>query len=114
MFTTLHEDCMNFLREAFRVRPVEPSVVVTHHVPTLINYPSVYRNSLLTDAFAVELFEFIADVAPDYWIYGHHHINVPDFKINETIMATNQLGYVSHYEHGSFRRGAIIGIGQGQ
>jgi len=114
VFTMLHEECMNFLRDTFRIKLPEPTVVVTHHVPTLINYPSVYRNSRLTEAFAVELSDFIADAAPDYWIYGHHHINVPDFKVDETIMVTNQLGYVSHYEHGSFRRSAMIRVGGGQ
>jgi len=35
----------------------------------------------LNEAFAVELFELIEDSGPDYWIYGHHHNNIPDFSI---------------------------------
>ena len=92
---------------------IEPTVVVTHHVPTLIHYSSVYRSSRLTVAFAVEPFDFIADATPDYWIYGHHHINVPDFKMDETMMVINQLGYVRHYEQGPFRISTIIMIGDG-
>ena len=86
-----------------------PTVVVTHHVPTLMNYPSAYRNSPLNEAFAVELFDLIHDWGPDTWIYGHHHVNIPVFKIGQTKMLTNQLGYVHWHEHGSFRRDVVIG-----
>jgi hypothetical protein len=81
-----------------------PIVVITHHVPSLMNYPKIYKNSPLTEAFAVELFDLIDDSGAACWIYGHHHANTPEFNIGRTKMLTNQLGYVHHYEHGSFRR----------
>jgi hypothetical protein len=42
--------------------------------------------------FAVGLFDFIADSEVDCWIYGHHHVNSPEFNIKKTKMLTNQLG----------------------
>ena len=110
-FSLLHEESVAFLKNALREGGTEPIVVVTHHVPTLMNYPRVYRNSPLTEAFAVELFDLINDSGVTCWIYGHHHINTPGFTIGKTAMLTNQLGYVRHYEHESFRRGAVVELG---
>lgn len=108
-FTALHEESVAFMQKALKEGQTIPTVVVTHHVPTLLNYPPVYKGSLLTEAFAVELFDLIETSGPDWWIYGHHHINTPAFRIGRTGMLTNQLGYVHHREHGSFRRDLVIG-----
>lgn len=86
------------------------TVVVSHHVPTLMNYPRIYKNSPLTEAFAVELFDLIADSAVDCWIYGHHHINTPEFRVGKTRMLTNQLGYVHRYEYKSFEREKMVEV----
>ncbi|MBN9379120.1 MAG: metallophosphoesterase [Chitinophagaceae bacterium] len=107
-FSLLHEDSLNFLIKALYKEKEGPTVVITHHVPSLMNYPQVYKNSLLTEAFAVELFDLITNAGADCWIYGHHHVNTPEFNIGRTRMLTNQLGYVRQYEHKSFRRGATI------
>jgi len=109
-FSLLHEESLGFLRDAINEAKQEQMVVVSHHVPTLMNYPAVYKNSPLTEAFAVELFDLIADSEIDCWIYGHHHVNTPDFTIGKTRMLTNQLGYVRHHEHGSFRRDAMVEV----
>lgn len=107
-FTMLHEAHLAFLKNALGLAREFPSIVVTHHVPTLMNYPAIYKNSSLTEAFAVELFDLIDSSGPSWWIYGHHHVNTPAFAIGRTTMLTNQLGYVHHYEHGSFRKDAMF------
>lgn len=107
-FSWLHSESLAFLETALFTKGEERTIVVTHHVPTLLNYPAVYKRSPLTDAFAVELFDFIEDCGADYWIYGHHHVNTPVFTIGKTKMMTNQLGYVRQYEHQSFRRDALL------
>jgi len=50
------------------------------------------------------------DKAIDYWIYGHSHCNVTDFKIGKTLLTNNQLGYVGQMEHLDYSRDAIIKI----
>jgi predicted phosphohydrolase len=109
-FNGLHQRSLAFLRNSLLSVVDKPTVVVTHHVPTLMNYPAVYKDSLLTDAFAVELFEFIDATNSACWIYGHHHVNTSGFKIGATDMLTNQLGYVHHHKHGLFRREATVDI----
>jgi predicted phosphodiesterase len=88
--------------ELLQDTPDLKKVVVTHHVPTFINYPKEYLFDVLNEAFAVELKQLIQNTGPDYWIFGHHHRNVPDFLVGKTILTTNQLGYVTYDENKLF------------
>jgi Icc-related predicted phosphoesterase len=91
-------------------RPEKRCVVVTHHVPTLVRYPACYAGSPLNEAFVVEMDDFIHKYRPLAWIYGHSHRNVPEFRIGETRMLTNQLGYVQFGENAGFRRDAVVDV----
>ena len=83
-FNELHQECLQFLKQVPPLSNNSKTVVITHHVPTFFNYPEQYRNSDLNEAFAVELYDFIERSNMPYWIYGHHHCNIPDFKIGNT------------------------------
>lgn len=107
-FNVLHEKCLRFISSVPPPEGAGKTIVVTHHVPTLLNYPPRYKDSDLTEAFAVELSGLIERMQPDYWIYGHHHTNVPDFKIGKTALLTNQMGYVQKGEHQWFDPGKKI------
>ena len=98
----LFEENITFIKEAVSNNELDKCIVVTHHVPTLMNYPDEYKGSVLNQAFAVELFDFIENSTIDYWIYGHHHRNIEAFKIGKTTLITNQLGYVQNDEHLTF------------
>ena len=111
-FNQLHNRSVAFLENAFKKKRTAKSVVVTHHVPTLHDYPKKYRNSPLNGAFVTELHDLVHESGADYWIYGHHHFNIPSFKIGNTTMLTNQLGYVHHGEHYKFNKSAILHISQ--
>jgi hypothetical protein len=109
----LHRECFSFIESTTKAIKSQGdtkcrTVVVTHHVPTLLKYPKQYINSPLNEAFAVELFDFISDSGIGYWIYGHHHSNTRAFNIGNTWLLTNQLGYVDNDEHRTFKRDAII------
>ncbi len=101
-FNELHEGCIDFIKQELHHNYTPKTVVVTHHVPTFLNYPEKYKGDTLNEAFAVELFDLIEDSGADYWIYGHTHHNTVDFDIGHTKMLTNQLGYVKYNEHTSF------------
>jgi hypothetical protein len=75
-----------------------------------LNYPEKYKGDILNEVFAVELFDLIYSSGPNYWIYGHHHFNCPDFNIINTRLVTNQLGYVKYGEHHRFAKDIIINI----
>lgn len=108
----LHKESLDFLKLALASPTTKQRIVVTHHVPTLMHYPEQYKNSNINSAFAVELYGLIESSQAAYWIYGHHHCNTPAFKIGNTTMLTNQLGYTVQNEHQLFNRSAIIEIGK--
>lgn len=109
-FNQLHSQSIAFLEKAFKELSAENRIVVTHHVPTLQNYPNRYRNSPVNGAFVTELFDLIHDSGARYWIYGHHHYNIPAFIIGNTTMLTNQLGYVQRGENNWFERGKVVEV----
>lgn len=108
--TRYHGQCLTWLR-AELAQPFDgATVVVTHHVPTLANYPAEFAGSPLNEAFAVELRELIEANAIAAWIYGHHHRNTPEFAVGGTRMLTNQLGYVAMGEQRGFRTDALLQV----
>lgn len=106
--TELFNENLAFIQKSVSTNLQKKCVVVTHHVPTFTDYPKEYRNSNINEAFATDLNEFIKNSTIDYWMYGHHHRNIPDFKIGNTELLTNQLGYVSHNEHFDFNWSKFI------
>lgn len=104
----LFEENFAFIQEAVENNEYEKCIVVTHHVPTFQHYPDEYKGSILNEAFAVDLDQFIENSSIDYWIYGHHHRNTKNFKIGKTELITNQLGYVHYGEHSNFSLKKLI------
>src|SRR4030042_3616298 len=109
-YNLLHEQCRSFLnKELYNGRP-EKKIIVTHHVPTFMNYPEKYKGDSLNEAFAVELTTDVLKSDAAFWIFGHHHTNTPDFLIGSTTLTTNQLGYVKYNECPGFDTKKIIAI----
>jgi predicted phosphohydrolase len=109
-YNLMHRQCRKYVEDAIANSKSRHKMVMTHHIPTLLNYPAKFVNSPLYQAFAIELHDLIRNSGIDYWIYGHHHSTVPDFTIGKTTLTTNQLGYVKHGEHTEFDRGKTITI----
>jgi len=100
--TELFTENLLFIKEAVKNNERENCIIVTHHVPTFQHYPEEYKDSILNEGFAVELNDFILESDIDFWIYGHHHRNIERFKIGNTELLTNQLGYISSFENKKF------------
>lgn len=107
-YNQLHEDSLAFIQKEFKSVKDEIVAVFTHHCPTFLNYPKQYKGDILNEAFAVELFDLIESSKIDYWAYGHHHNNIPEFSIGNTKLITNQLGYVQQNEHRLFEKNKWI------
>ena len=109
-YNLLHDESLSFLKEGLHHRYTTKTIVVTHHIPTFFNYPEKYRGDVLNEAFAVELYDLIEASGPEYWIFGHHHSNVPNFEIGKTRLMTNQLGYVMYGEQVGFQNNEVVKI----
>jgi predicted phosphohydrolase len=107
-YNQLHLESRLFLEETFQNKTENPTVVITHHPPTFINYPEKYAHSNINEAFGTEMSSVIENNEIDYWIYGHHHCNVENFSIGNTKLITNQLGYVKYKENENFNRSGVI------
>ena len=101
-FNELHAESLAFITRELAEDNTGKTVVVTHHLPTFFNYPDMFRGDVLNEAFATELFDFIETGGPDSWVFGHHHFQPGEFKIGQTKLYTNQLGYVKLGEHLDF------------
>jgi predicted phosphohydrolase len=109
-YNQLHEQCIQFIRKELDQDNNSKSIMISHHIPTFFNYPEKYRGDIINEGFAVELSDLIQSSGINYWIYGHHHINIPAFTIGETQLLTNQLGYVRFKEHKWFNRAKTLVI----
>jgi len=95
-FNSLHQNSVDFLTSTLKQFQNEKNIVISHHIPTFLNYPEEHRQSKVNQGFATELHNLIHDSSIEAWIYGHHHSNIPIFEINSTKLITNQLGYVKY------------------
>ena len=107
-FNMLHEKSFEFIGN--EVKKEGKKIIVTHHLPSEECNAEEFKNSILNNAFCVEKTNFILNNTIDYWIYGHSHRNKDDFKIGETKMITNQLGYIGLDEHYLFDSEKVIEI----
>lgn len=108
-FNREHRRCLNFIKNAVSESTSAHKIVVTHHVPSFRMLCPKFNDSKANGAFTVELEDFIEHSGIDYWIYGHSHYNV-DVRIGNTQCISNQLGYVFHNEHLSFKPDAVIEV----
>ncbi len=108
--TRLHQRSLAWLKAELAKPFAGPTVVMTHHVPTMMHYPERFKGDALNEAFAVELHDLIHASDIHTWSYGHHHHNTPAFTIGGTCMRTNQVGYVQYGEQRSFDRGGCFGV----
>ncbi|ARK10714.1 metallophosphoesterase [Fibrella sp. ES10-3-2-2] len=104
----LHQPSLDFLRTELAKPVSEPTVVVTHHLPSLQCVHPRHTGSLLEQGFVTNLDSLILDTQPAYWIYGHSHANRPAIQLGNTQLLSNMLGYCARQEHYDYRNPAVI------
>ena len=109
-YNQMHDSSLMFIKNSIAHLSGQKNIVITHHVPTFVNYPPKFVNSPINQAFAVDLNEMICTYEPDHWIFGHSHVNIHPFSLCKTQMHTNQLGYIRYNEHVNYRQKAVIEV----
>lgn len=106
----LHRPSLTFLTDLLQTSSAMPTVVATHHLPSLQCIHPKHQGSALNQGFATDLDALIHQTQPDCWIYGHSHANMPEIKIGHTKLITNQLGYFVYGENEGFGWEACVEV----
>lgn len=75
-----------------------PSVVVSHHAPSMRSVASRWREDVGTPGYASDLSGLIERRAPDVWIHGHLHDSV-DYMLDRTRVVSNPKGFANENPH---------------
>jgi Icc-related predicted phosphoesterase len=78
-----------------------PTVVVSHHAPSLVGTDGRFRKDYLTAAFVSDLEGLIETYSPTLWIHGHTH-HCAQYVVAHTRVAANQKGYPHEPATGKF------------
>ena len=88
-----HQQSRAWLQDMLGVDHGGPTVVVTHHAPSLLSIPERYRvqkNAHLMAAYASSMEHFCGTA--NLWIHGHIHESV-DYDMAGTRIVSNPRGY---------------------
>lgn len=108
-YNRLFDTSYSFLTQSL-ANNKKKTVVVTHHLPSVLCNSKAHVNSPINEAFCVDLTDFIEKSGANFWIYGHSHFNQKPLIIGKTMLLTNQLGYVHLNEHTTFKPNAYFSI----
>ena len=101
IFNEEHKKCLEFIKKSMNESKAKTKIIVTHHVPSSQLTAKEFQGSKMTDAFTVDLTDYIKTCGAKYWIFGHSHRNI-NKKIGNTFCVCNQLGYVMSGEDETF------------
>lgn len=109
MFNKLHDESLGFIKQVLNNKQKQ-TVVVTHHLPSVLCNSQIHNASLINEAFCVDLTDYITECNANFWIHGHSHFNYHPLIIGKTLLLTNQLGYTHLNESKGFRHNAYFSI----
>jgi Icc-related predicted phosphoesterase len=86
-----------------------PTVVITHHAPSLLGTDTRFHSDLLTAAFVSNLEDVIQHFSPPLWVHGHTHHCI-QYMIGSTRVVSNQKGYPHEPATGQFDPSLVVEI----
>jgi predicted phosphodiesterase len=89
---TLFRQTIRFFETLLATPHAGPTIVVTHHAPSIQSIEPEYQNDPISASYASNLEELILSHEIDLWIHGHTHHCV-DYTIGKTRVVSNQRGY---------------------
>jgi Icc-related predicted phosphoesterase len=87
-----HRLDLAFLVEELERQHDGPTVVVTHHLPSVKSVAPRFIGSSLNPAFASDLDWLIDKHQPELWVHGHTH-DACDYLVGRTRVICNPVGY---------------------
>lgn len=105
----LHAESTLALRQFLDGKDLAPSVVITHHAPSLLSLPEPKRTQTISAAYASNLDELIRAHSPTLWIHGHIHTPC-DYRIGGTRILSNPHGYITEGAQPGFRPDLVVEV----
>lgn len=98
-----HSVATNYLKQTID----QGDIVITHHLPSVQSVPAPFKGSDLNHFFVHDMEKLILERKPAAWLHGHTH-TVTQYKIGETVVACNPLGYPR--EQSGFREDFVVEV----
>lgn len=106
----LHNKSLAFLKSKLAGKFDGKTVVVTHHLPSMLSVAERYKRDTLSACFASNLDRLLGK--SELWVHGHTHDSF-DYKVNGTRVVCNPRGYctlVDGQENSKFKADLIVEI----
>ena len=84
-------------------------VVISHHLPSHQSVSAKYKMSPINMYFVCDMEYLIAETKPSLWVHGHGHEPV-DYKLFDTRVVSNPLGYPNEFKTPLFNQRKIITV----
>ena len=104
-----HLMSLDWLVQRLRTPFDGPTVVVTHHAPSLRSINPPYRDHPASPAYASDL-EWLLDGRVALWIHGHTHVCL-DYEVGGTRVLSNQRGYAEVDPVEDFDPACVVEVG---
>jgi Icc-related predicted phosphoesterase len=88
----LHDRSVRWLRDQLNSNGSCPTVIVTHHAPSMKSLDPAEAEKLISAAYASNLDDLVASSRAKLWIHGHTHRS-SRYRIGETLIVSNSPGY---------------------
>lgn len=88
----LHAAAVAWLADRLSEPFAGPTIVVTHHAPSLRSLPQGRRQDPVSAAYASDLERLMLEVGPDLWVHGHVH-HPSDYVVGQTRVVCHPRGY---------------------
>jgi len=106
----MHRRTRFWLQRMLQSQHAGPTVVVTHHAPSIRSISAEYRDDPLASAFASNVEELADGTRISLWVHGHTHHCI-DYPIAGTRVVSNQRGYPG--EETGFDPTLVVDVAEG-
>jgi Icc-related predicted phosphoesterase len=107
----LHHEAAVDIDNVYRSQPDYPTVIVSHHAPSLMSVPQNFLRDSLTPSFASRFEKRILEYEPLLWVHGHIH-SPSDYRIGKTRVICNPLGYPGEPSRKTFIPNLVINLAE--